>query len=170
VNPCGSSAIAESEVNPFFVPGVGILNDGDKLYPTSFGIAYQWYLNGTPVNGAVSDTLVPLVSGTYTVFVIFSNFCSALSLPLDVIISGLFNPPSTATLEVYPVPVNETLNIKGITGIFEYAIFDIAGSLMTRSKASDHAIDVSALAEGSYILKLKQASEIYMARFVVGRS
>jgi Secretion system C-terminal sorting domain len=169
VNPCGTSAIAESEVNPFFVPEVGILNDGDKLYPTSAGIAYQWYLDGTPIDGATSDTLVPVVSGTYTVLVVFSNSCTALSLPVEVIISGLFNPPSTATLDIYPMPVRETLNIKGITGEYVYTIFDITGTLLTQQKSFDSSIDVSALSEGAYMLRVQQSSTIHVARFVVVR-
>ncbi len=169
VNPCGTSAIAEAEVNPFFVPQVGILNEGDKLYPTSAGIAYQWYLNGTQIDGATLDTLVPVVSGTYTVLVIFSNSCTSLSFPVEVIISGLFNPTATTALDIYPVPATETLNIKGISGEYVYTIFDITGTLLTQHKSVDTAIDVSMLSEGSYMLKVQQAANIHVARFVVAR-
>ena len=169
VNPCGTSAIAEAEVNPFLVPQVGILNEGDKLYPTSAGISYQWYLNGIQIDGATTDTLVPVVSGTYTVLVIFSNSCSSLSFPVEVIISGLFNPQATGALDVYPVPADEILNIKGIAGEYVYTIFDITGILVTQQKAVDSAIDVSMLSEGSYMLKVQQADNIHVTRFVVAR-
>ena len=110
-----------------------------------------------------------MVSGTYTVLVIYSNGCSALSLHVDVIISGLFNPPATTTLDVYPVPAEEILNIKGISGEYVYTIFDITGTLLTQQKSADSSIDVSMFSEGSYMLKVQQASSVSVARFVVAR-
>jgi photosystem II stability/assembly factor-like uncharacterized protein len=170
VNPCGTSAIAEIEVLPFFVPDVFLETDSNKVFPNGGGgVAYQWYMDGVPIEGATSDTLVVTVSGNYSVYITFPSGCSTFSNTITAIVTGLFNPPVTAALDVYPVPVNETLNIKGINGEYTYAIFDITGTLLTQQKSFHSAIDVSALSEGSYMLKVQQATNSYVARFVVAK-
>lgn len=48
--------------------------------------SYQWYYNGNPIVGSVADTLhLPLYqSGTYNVWIMNSDSCSAYSDPIDI--------------------------------------------------------------------------------------
>lgn len=68
---------------------------GDSIY--LFGTpgmnAYQWYLNGTPIIGATSDSLLVLTSGTYAVEV-SNGVCSAISK--DTVVNE-FQPITTIT-------------------------------------------------------------------------
>jgi hypothetical protein len=67
------------------------------------------------------------------------------------------------------MPVRETLHLKGIDGEFTYLITDVAGTTVRQNTSGEPALNVAALPEGVYILKLQQQSKTYVARFVVMR-
>lgn len=57
---------------------VTVTQNGNFLQASS-GTAFQWYLNGTPIIGATSQTYVPTTDGNYTVTASNANGCEATS-------------------------------------------------------------------------------------------
>jgi len=57
--------------------------DGDTLRVAP-GLSYQWYRNDRPIQGAEGREIVAVLGGRYTVLVVDSSGCSALSDPLIV--------------------------------------------------------------------------------------
>src|SRR5690606_13866766 len=67
---------------------------------------------------------------------------------------------------VYPNPVKNTLNFSLSSLMFEdITLFDIMGKKLN-CKISDSSIDVSALSEGTYFLKINSANSIITRKFV----
>lgn len=71
------------------------------------------------------------------------------------------------TLQIYPNPVSEQLNIKGITAGAEFHILDLSGKLLNSGKlTSRQNISVSALPKGLYILELRSTMGVYHQQFL----
>jgi hypothetical protein len=69
--------------------------------------SYQWYLNGSPIQGADQQNYTPLGAGVYTVEAITANACSSISEPLLLV--GLEDVQSNAK----PVARIEVLDMQG---------------------------------------------------------
>lgn len=85
----GCSAKAQITLN-VTLPPVPLIQQGSFLNICGSGFLsvagngnYQWYLNGNPIPGAVSNTYIPTASGAYTVRETL-NICSGTSAPIQV--------------------------------------------------------------------------------------
>ena len=88
---------------------------------------------------------------------------SSLSSIRVVTISGEKN-----SIVVYPNPVASTLNFTNSNSISSIEIFDANGKSVKRYKQPQQNIDVSMLANGSYIAKLKlNSGEIFEKKFII---
>lgn len=72
-------------------------------------------------------------------------------------ISGI-KESSDNGIGLYPNPASNTLNINGIDGVFNYEIFNIAGTLLT-SGLSNGEIDITTLPKGIYTIKTITGSD-----------
>ncbi|MEO6132850.1 MAG: YCF48-related protein [Saprospiraceae bacterium] len=166
-NACNTPSLPFTlSLNPIYVPDVGILSQGNKLYPTSQGTSYQWYVNGTAIPGATGDTLSPVVGGTYTVLVTFDTGCSRLSLSVVVVISGTKVLSNILPVTVYPVPTSDELFVKGIEGRFNYSVFDLIGNKILSDNSASNKIPISILSPGMYLLKIEKDGATYVAKFI----
>ncbi|HEY3387765.1 MAG TPA: YCF48-related protein [Saprospiraceae bacterium] len=170
VNPCGTSAIQEFQVSPIDVPEIEIIAVENFLSLTGTGLTYQWYHDGIEIPGATGPEYTATVTGVYTAGILFVNGCFTITSPVNIIIASVGHRLKALPITVYPTPVSEHLYIKGIENSFTYTITDMSGALVASSTASDKSINVSALSEGVYILRIEQDAEVYMARFVVERN
>lgn len=87
VNPLPSSFITYTTPIEFCDGGAVVLNSNG-----SSGLSYQWYLNGSPINGAVSVGNVSSQSGFYQVKVTSGLGCSAMSQGVQVTVHPLPQP------------------------------------------------------------------------------
>ena len=65
---------------------------GSVTLSSSTATTYQWNLNGSPINGAGSQTYLATAAGSYTVSVTNSNTCAATS---DATIISLYSLPAS---------------------------------------------------------------------------
>ncbi|MBR4156188.1 MAG: C10 family peptidase [Bacteroidales bacterium] len=72
------------------------------------------------------------------------------------------------SLEIYPNPVSDVLNIKNVSNEFEYSIFNIVGQEVSDGFSSG-TIAVTELESGLYFLQIKEEDAIKTAKFVVKR-
>lgn len=97
-------------------PGINglqmISQSGDTLY-ASTGTAYQWYFNGSIINGATGSYYVPMQTGNYSVAVTTSGSCSVTSAQFYFLYVGIADNPLVSSLNVYPNPFSESFTVEG---------------------------------------------------------
>ncbi len=83
-NNCDSTATLILTVNALptgsISPGNATICVGSsQILTVSGGVSYQWFLNGTPVNGATADALTVTTQGVYSVQLTAANGCKAMA-------------------------------------------------------------------------------------------
>lgn len=69
------------------------------------------------------------------------------------------------SVEVYPNPADEVLNVKGLLK-FSYDIIDISGRMVISGNTLDSTIDIASLRPGSYILRIVKDDEVLSMKFI----
>ncbi len=99
---------------------------------------YQWYKDGTVINGAISQTYQPIENGQYTVRTTTREGCEEMSPPIQFVITGL-EPSELNSLKAYPnpfydfisigvdTPLPVSVNVYAITGRLQYSVSQTSG-------------------------------------------
>lgn len=120
-----------------------------KIYST-----YQWFRNGKKITGANQFYYDLSFNGTYYVVVKDKNGCEAISDTINIQTLGVQH--STATnqeIKIFPNPTAEKINIQSPIAI-DAVLTDLSGrKVLSVQKAT--VMDISQLADGNYILILK---------------
>jgi len=128
---------------------------------------YQWYINGTLLNGENDSTLFVNINGEYQVEVFDQNGCSSIS---D---STLYNfvsiEENNLETSLYPVPSKNNINVKSSSAILNYLILNSNGQIIKYigniSPNKEIEISVSELKPGIYILMLSTIDGISLNKF-----
>ena len=156
-------------VTPEPLPVATITLDGLTL-ESSPAATYQWYLEDTVITGAEGQTYDVMENGHYFVNVTDSAGCSANSDTVFVFSVGI--PEAERTdLGLWPVPVMEQLNLRGMDPSGKdarYDIFDASGRSVQHGMIyrSAPVIDVHGLASGPYLLSFHGMPFITALRFI----
>lgn len=123
-----ASAPVELTFNP--VPAVPtIVRRNDTLEATgSVASAYQWFRNGTIINGATEAIYVTNLAGNYTVRAIEANCQSAASAPFNV--TSLQAAQAQFNLRVFPNPSTGNFTVVGNTRINMLEVIDLTGKVV----------------------------------------
>jgi hypothetical protein len=97
---------------------------------TNFGTTYQWYLNGTLIPTAITNTHVTNSTGSYTVKITDANGCGATSgitylsipekIPFTVVENGPLSFCPRDSVKLTAVPILDQGSTVGGTEIFNY--------------------------------------------------
>jgi hypothetical protein len=162
-------------VNPLPSPPT-ISQVGNLLTATPAAASYQWYLNGSIIPGATSQTYIALQSGNYTVVITDANGCSSsqstvymftgLDSALRRALSLSPNPNSgTVRLRVdLPSLTSARVSILNLEGkaVYEAEFLGLAGRL-------DQEFDLGAVTAGMYFLRFETESEVVTLKMIVER-
>lgn len=160
-----SSTSNHVAVSVFPVPPVSISVNGDTL--TAFNAtSYQWYLNGSEINGAVSGTYIATQTGNYTVQVTDTNGCTSLSNQLYVV-TGIENLPAV-NCSVYPNPFGNEVGIYGLATAAVVEMYDATGKRVFSATISNtqHLLNTALLPGGVYILKIVSDHRSYCKKLI----
>jgi hypothetical protein len=129
----------------------------------------QWYLNGTAISGATSNTLGAAQAGVYTVSVTIGGCASAVSSTMPVVVTGVFTKEEP-TFSFYPNPVADELTIKFSIPeeVRSVVILDVSGKSIDGggNDLLNRKIDTANYPQGLYIIQVKTNRQIYSKRFV----
>lgn len=158
-----TSAITAVTVNP--LPVVPVITQVGTTLTSTVEASYQWYLNGTPIIGATSQSYTFTANGSYTVEVTTASGCSEMSAPTVITTTEIATLALPNSINIYPNPYNDNTNI--LVNIFESStvsieVYNILGEKVQSLVNSD-------LAAGAYRYKFsaKQigySSGIYFVR------
>ena len=165
-----------------FTPALGAATATD-LTATFDGSAsvgattYTWdFGDGNTGTGANAQNIYT-ANGTYDVKLIVSGPCGTDSITQQVIIAGISLAENRLgrSLEMYPNPAKESLNITFVTEGSDDArisIIDLTGKTILKVEESnlngkyDGRIDISTLAKGTYLLKVESGDLSVQRRII----
>lgn len=130
---------------------------------------YQWYKDGTPINGAINQSYSPGSSGFYSVGVQSINeFCKRFSNAVAWGFLKLKNE-ETPIIRVYPNPTTDVLFISTDKGVMDKILITaINGKVIyKRTVNSDKTqIPLRDLSKGSYFVKIVTEKGLNVVPFV----
>ncbi|HET6245249.1 MAG: S8 family peptidase [Bacteroidetes bacterium] len=145
----------------------------ENVLKTTAANSYQWYLNGSKINGAKDIKYQALEDGDYLVEVYNSNDCSEYSDVLPVI---LFTGEAFK-VDAYPIPTSGPveINIKNNIGeTTQCNVINVLGqivfseSIINSTYNFTFLIDLSTFEKGVYSLQIINKENIYSKQIVKG--
>ncbi|MFH1321078.1 MAG: PKD domain-containing protein [Bacteroidota bacterium] len=180
-NGCSSSSSATSViVNPNPLPP-DITQNGNVL-TSSAATGNQWYLNTVLLPGDTSQILTITQSGDYTVVVVDSNGCSAMSNVFSATYTGINEfQVYDYSVQVYPNPgrgefILEIYELRPPAGGYKLRIYDVLGREIKRSNIvnltspagrQESKIDLFGYPAGIYNLQLITDRNIVNKKIVI---
>lgn len=149
---------------------VAAISVNSLILTSSNAATYQWYQDTILIPGAEEQTYEVEVNGTYRVWVTDSTGCGAFSDPVVILSVGIAAPVGH-DLQIWPVPVSDRLEVKGLGGNaapVAYEVVDAKGAQVLQGTLQPGypMIEVGGLAGGLYILHLKDPGRSARLRFV----
>ncbi len=162
-------------VTVFPAPNPTIVVNNHTLSSDITGASYQWYFNGSPINGATSQSYTATQNGDYYVVVIDTNGCSGTSNTVTINNVGIQTPDGFYNLNIHPNPgpgmykvqfthypgINTHLRVINLVGrtVYEEQLND-------RDGKADFIIDLRQLPDGVYLMQLQNGSYSEVIRLV----
>jgi hypothetical protein len=126
---------------------------------SNYDFGNQWRKDGINIQGATSKTYKPTVSGKYSVSITV-NACNTISDNVDFVITDIDEYLVDNSLEVYPIPSADMINLKSnkfCCNEVKYELFNSNGKQFRAGvldKNNISQIDLSVIPKGMYILKI----------------
>ncbi len=131
-----------------------VTQNGSQLYANQLVAAYQWIDcdNGnTPIPGAINQFYEVTTSGNYAVEITYGG-CTDTSACMFVDLTGITE--LEAGFNMYPNPVNGTLNLEHDFNSIDICIKSMSGQLVLNKEGAKKTIDVSELVPGAYFVEV----------------
>ena len=132
----------------------------DTFTASQSGASYQWFTcpGNVVIPGATNQTFTATSSGDYGVTVTLAG-CSVDSSCVTYTTLGLENNIMN-TFNIYPNPISDILNIQHYSDINKITIYNMLGQqVLTKNvSATSTQIDMSALTNGTYLVKVEAGS------------
>lgn len=155
-NACGSGVPATLAITNN-TPAIPVITQSGYLLTSSAATGNQWYLNGTAIPGATSQSYTFTSNGTYTVR-ITSSGCTATSLPHNITNAAVNElSQSIAEYTVYPNPANGLLNFTILNTTFTtIKLMNLLGDCIQQLTTTNKQVtmDVSGIDRGIYFIQL----------------
>ncbi len=164
---CYSSLVP---LNVTTTPAQPVISQSGALLTSSASSGNQWYLNGSIITGATSQTYLANQTGLYSVHVTIGS-CTAIG-SLNVTFIGIDELKGSG-IAVYPNPVADLLTIdfdKSAKNNFDLRLINASGAVVFQenqiNNVSHFTIDTKSFAAGLYLLELKNNDNIYRKTLV----
>jgi hypothetical protein len=149
--------------------------NGVELSTGNFS-TYQWLFNGSPIQGANSQTYSANQNGEYRVLISDANGCKDTSDLVLISSLGIAAYVPDGTWELFPNPVSTNLFIQGSVGIsgkFSCQLYDIAGRMLVQSSGLTSngtihtTLNMEPFESGIYVLTICNKEGVTLKNFKV---
>jgi len=150
-------------------PTTPTITQNGNVLTSSPAVSYQWYLNGTAISGATSQSYTASQNGSYTVEITDSNGCNAMSNPTNVTISGINDAINHNNFIVFPNPIFSSFTIQAENNqSFNVIISSITGNIVYQKQdvIGNQSIDCSNWAAGVYLITIHSQTVTNIFRLV----
>ena len=155
-----TTTITYSVPTPDMIPDVSL---NGTLLSTSFDAAtYQWYFNGTIIEGANETQFTVTEEGDYFLVIVDNNGCIVESEVITYIISNVVEGESLRFL-IYPNPTSDFLSIENLKDEkLNYRISNSKGQILKQGHIGSNIliIDISNFDSGIYTVILKDSKSL----------
>ncbi len=134
--------------------------NGATLTCNPSATSYQWYLNGSPIPGATSQTYVATQDGYYSVWISNSAGCQSSSSSVYVILTNVKNVAVSYGIKMTPNPASDYIQISGsqekqiILRITDLSGKEVYVSTIDLNKNHIQTIDISKFEAGIYLIEI----------------
>lgn len=166
-NGCFDSVSKIVTVNPGPKKPVITLSAGNILVATP-GTNYQWFLNGTPINGANANTYKTTGYGFYSVKVDSTNGCGTMSDNFELKYTSINEHQNLVnSVSIYPNPNSGIFNIEAEQNL-NFTVYDISGKeiLLGNKVQKIHQIDLINYSSGIYFLKIFNDKDQFTTKII----
>jgi PKD repeat protein len=174
VQGCASNRI-EAQATIYANPVPTISLQGNELVTEAGFVTYQWYVDGNSIQGANSNTHMPLVEGDYTVEVTDNNDCSNLSDPFEFVLTNIETNQATGQLVIFPNPNNGEFTVKLLTSQKDIMvkIMNMQGQLVylkefiNTSNSLDCMINIPMIKSGVYHINILAGDKVFNQELII---
>jgi len=156
------STLAVEVTNAPEAPTITLLNG---VLHSSLPIGTQWYVNGSPINGATNQELTTNIIGTYFVKASTGN---CFSEPSNSIYFNQFTSGNSEPVRVYPNPTTGKTTIlfaEHTKGNLKIQLYNYQGSLISEEEieatTNVYAVDLSNYEAGIYLLRINKNGKTF---------
>ena len=148
----------------------GISQSGDTLFANQGASTYQWYYNGSMINGATDYFYVAQASGDYNVVATDVNGCEVEAAVFNVV-AGMLSTADRGLLAIYPNPVEDKLIIHKAQVTSETAaeisIYNVIGEKVFMAVDCQlPTVDCRLLLPGLYYIEITSCGNTFRSKFV----
>lgn len=157
-------AVRRFSMDPVALPSISA--SGSSLITAGSGPGFQWYLDGSEITGATTNSFEPLSNGSYTVEMTDALGCSAISAPFELLNVGVPTTDPTQSISLTGPDAYGMLTIRSDDSV-PYELFDARGLLLKTGTitAGYDQISTIGLASGSYTFVLRSPNGRKVFRF-----
>jgi len=123
-----------------------------QLTATAGFSAYQWYKNGTVINGATNNSFTANGNGVYSVKGIFGSGCSDSASYNVTDITGIENISANSKINIYPNPAKDIVRVEAAQPV-NISLRSMDGKEVL-NVLHTNAIDISKLSAGMYFIRI----------------
>lgn len=163
-----TSWVAWFEIQVFSSPSKPTITQNRDVLTSSSTTNNQWYLNGSPISGATSQSYTMISSGSYQVGVSNGNGCESMSeIVIETGITTGINEIAEKEVKIYPNPAKDNIIIEGVTKA-KIELSNLQGQVIKSVNVSDDKInmDISDLSNGIYSMKITTNNGIIVKKLL----
>jgi hypothetical protein len=151
-----NSWVAWYEIEVYAFPSKPTVVQNENVLMSSSTINNQWYLNGSPISGATSQSYTVTVPGSYQVGVKNDSGSELMSEVVSITDATVgVNKIEKKDVKIYPNPAKDNIVIEGVaSGKIE--LLNLQGQVVKYVNVSDTktSMDISKLTGGVYSIKI----------------
>jgi hypothetical protein len=139
----------------------------NTLGTTLNAVQYFWNFNGVSIPNATTQLINLGEAGTYSLNCLYSNGCSANSLPYQYVPTG-FDVVSNFELNIQPNPAKDIVNIR-IPEFGKLTLMNLSGQQVAKSEYPKglHVINTADWKPGVYLFQFQSAQGIHSAKVLI---
>ncbi|MCX7727902.1 MAG: T9SS type A sorting domain-containing protein [Bacteroidia bacterium] len=156
---CQSTANVTVNVAPT-PPQPTVSVSGGTLTCSPSAASYQWYLNGSPITGATSQTYLATQNGYYSVWISNTAGCQSSSSSVYVTVTGVQNFTSSYGIKITPNPATNFIEINSsekqslLVKINDLTGKELYVSTFDFKQSDKYQIDISKFESGIYLIEI----------------